>query len=236
MRATILILFTLLFSVTESYSQADAKHLIRTLNQQFAKVHDYSADVLMQFNLPGVKMNDMQGKVFYKKPDKFRIKAKGIFFLPKQNPMQQIGAILQDTNSYTAVISGYEKIQNSECAVVNIIPLRQDVDLILGKFWIKTINPQVVKSQITSKQNGTVESESKYNDKISSHLPSSIFVTMEMNKIKMPKMMAADLNKKSSPKTSSGLQKEKGKIELHFSNYKINTKLSDAVFVDTENE
>jgi hypothetical protein len=47
----------------------------------------------------------------------------------------------------------------------------------------------------------------------------------------VPKMMSVDLNKKAQEKKNLS-QKEIGIIEMNFSQYKINTKLQDVVFVE----
>lgn len=207
----------------------DPRELIRALNRRMQQIQDYQAKVHMQFRIPGVKMKDMNGKVYFKQPDKFRIKAKGIFFLPKQNPMQQVGSLLQDTASYTTVISGYEVIEGKKCAIVNIIPIKNDQELILGKFWIDVLNPLIYKSQITTRNNGTLETENTYGSYLQWGLPDQILIKVEVNKIKVPKMMAVDLNKKSSPdKALNG--KEPGWIQLTFSSYQLNTRIPDSAF------
>jgi len=58
---------------------------------------------------------------------------------------------------------------------------------------------------------------------------------LEMQKIKMPKMMAADLNKKSSSKPAA-TGKEKGSITMHFSNYVLNSRFPDQVFTEAVKE
>lgn len=228
-----LLVIASLMLVFSAQAQENPKTLIREVNRKFSQVQDYSADIAMQFNIPGVKLNSMNGKVFYKRPDKFRIKAKGIFFMPKQNPMQQINSLLLDSASYTSVISGYENVEGARCAIINIIPLKSDNELILGKFWIDIQNPLVRKSQITTKNNGTIESESHYGSEASYNLPASIKINVEVNKIKVPKMMAVDLNKKSKPKADANA-KETGTILMRFDHYKINSKLSDSEFVEVK--
>lgn len=227
----ILTLLSLLLLSTSLHAQDDPKAMIRTLNKKFQLVRDYSARLSMKFDIPGVKMKNMDGKVYFKQPNKFRIKAKGIFFLPKQNPMQHISTLLIDTTSYTSVISGYEDLNGRKCAIINIIPLKADNELILGKFWVDRLDPLVRKSQITTRSNGTLETYSQYDANTTWALPQKITVKVEVNKIKVPKMMSADLNKKSKPKTDPNL-KETGTIEMLFQDYRVNTKLKDEVFVE----
>jgi hypothetical protein len=224
-------LFVFLFLSINTLAQEDAKSLIRSLNKKFSLLNDYQANIAMHFQIPGVKMNDMKGKVFFKQPNKFKIKAKGIFFMPKQNPMQNINAMLSDTASYTTVISGYEDVQGRKCAIINIIPLKSENELILGKFWVDILDPLIHKSQITTKNNGTLESYNQYGKYSAYLLPDKITVKVEVNKIKVPKMMAVDLNKKANAKSDSN-QKETGVIEMTFSDFKLNSRFSDEVFTN----
>lgn len=225
-----LCLLIILFTSQWAMAQ-DAKPLLREVNRKFNLVNDYNANVAMKFFIPGVKLNGLNGKVLFKKPNKFRIKAKGIFFLPKQNPMQNIGSMLLDTNNYNTLISGYEVVNGKNCAVVNLIPNKTSDELILGKFWIDVKNPLVIKSQITTKNNGTVETESFYGSQTNNALPDKVIIMIDVNKVKVPKMMAVDLKRKSQPKEEDKNIKEKGKIELYFTGYKINQKIDDAEFV-----
>ena len=214
----------------------DPSKLIRILNQKFSRVNDYKAAVTMNFDIPGVKMNTMKGKVFFKKPDKFKIRTRGIFFLPKQNPLQTMSAMLRDTVSYTTVISGYEQIRGRNCAIVNLIPLKGMNELILGKFWIDVLDPVVLKTQITTRNTGTIETEMRYGKHERECLPDQMIIRVETRKIKMSKMLSADLNKKSKPSSGQPEKMETGIITLNFSDYQVNTGFADSELQrDTDN-
>jgi outer membrane lipoprotein-sorting protein len=225
------LLFIIGFVLPVASKAQDARQLLREVNKKFVMLNSYHADVLMNFNIPSVKMKSLKGKVFYKKPNKFRVKANGIFFLPKQNPLQSLSTILLDTSAYTAVASGYEMVSGKNCAVINLIPTKSNNDIVLAKFWIEEKNPLVLKSQVTTKNNGTIETENSYGKQARYALPDRMLITVEVAKMKVPKMLAVDLNKKSKEKTDMNV-KEKGTIELMMSNYKLNENLSDAVFLE----
>jgi hypothetical protein len=225
------LLFIIGFVLPVASKAQDARQLLREVNKKFVMLNSYHADVLMNFNIPSVKMKSLKGKVFYKKPNKFRVKANGIFFLPKQNPLQSLSTILLDTSAYTAVASGYEMVAGKNCAVINLIPTKSNNDIVLAKFWIDEKNPLVLKSQVTTKNNGTIETENSYGKQARFALPDRMLITVEVAKMKVPKMLAVDLNKKSKEKTDMNV-KEKGTIELMMSNYKLNENLSDAVFAE----
>jgi len=225
MRYFLLISF-LLFGIQAQAT--DAKKLIAAVNKKMKAINDYQATVGMKFDLPGIKINEMKGKVYFKRPDKFRIRAKGIFFLPKDNPLRNVTSLLEDTKSYTAVISGYETIGGKRCAVVNIIPLNTELELIVGKFWISLNDPLIYKTEITTKKNGTIRSRNIFAKNSKNPLPIKVILQIEMKAFKVPKLLAADIKKKSTKGTSN--EKKTGEIYLTFSDYKLNRKIPNSVF------
>jgi outer membrane lipoprotein-sorting protein len=216
---------------TIAVAQPTAKALINGINTKFSKVMDYSASVQMLFNIPSIKLSNISGNVFYKKPNKFKMKAKGLFFMPKQNPLQDINKLLADTNSYTAITNGREFVNNAMCTIVNIIPKKSLGDLVMGKFWIDEKNVLILKSEITTKTNGTLTTISKYGGNTAYALPDEVILLMDINKFKIPKMLAMDINKKKIANAATN-KTEAANIRLIFSNYKINSKLADAIFVE----
>jgi len=116
-----------------------------------------------------------------------------------------------------------------------VIP-NSEGDLILGKFWIDTKRAIVLKSQWTTKSNGTIQIENFFGTNMAYALPDKMLFTVDVTKFKVPKAVAVDINSKSSPKSSnaSGV-KGTGKITLNFSQYTVNKKLPDAVFDETKN-
>jgi len=208
------------------------KQSLAAVNQRFAKVNDYSANIHLAFNLPSVNIQPIDGKVYFKKPSKFRIKTKGIVFLPKQNPYYNLTA-LADTNSYTAFTTGEEVIGGVKVTVIKVSPNADDNDLILGKFWIDKGRNLVLKSQLTTKSAGTILIESAYgpNANIAYALPDKLTMSVDMTKFKIPKMVSADINSKPSHGANEP-RKGTGVITLSYSGYAINQKVPDSVFTE----
>jgi hypothetical protein len=223
----LLIILLISFGWQTSIAQ-NPKQIIARVNQNFSKVKDYSASIAMKCQIPGVNIEPVSGKVYYKIPDKFRVKTKGITFLPKQNPYYAL-SMLKDTNSYTAILSGTEKIANATCAVINVIP-DNEIDLILGKFWIDNVKAVVLKSQLTTKSNGTIIVQNTYGSMEGFALPDKIVFSVDMTKFKVPKAVAIDLNSKTKGNKNES-NKATGTIELAFSAYSLNKQLSNDVFV-----
>jgi hypothetical protein len=225
-------LIIILLAASMAVAAQSPKRTLALVNQKFARVNDYSANIHLQFNLPSVNMQPIDGKVFFKRPAKFRIKTRGIIFLPKQNPYYSLST-LADTNSYTAINTGEEKIGSTTAVIIQVLPNAGDNDLILGKFWIDKVNNVVLKSQLTTKSSGTIQLESSYgpNSQILYALPDKMTVTVDMAKFKVPKMISADINAKANH-DSTGNAKGTGVIILSYSAYLVNQKLPDAVFVE----
>jgi len=225
-------IITALLAISISASAQSPKQILAQVNEKFGKVNDYSANIHLQFDLPSIHLDPIDGKVFFKKPAKFRIKTKGIVFLPKQNPYYSLSA-LADTNSYTAVYTGEEKIGTVNAVILQVLPNGGENDLILGKFWIDKVNRVVLRSQLTTKSSGTILLDNSYgaNSMIAYALPDQMTVTVDMAKFKVPKMISADINNKSTH-TANESKKGTGVIKLSYSAYSINKKLPDSVFTE----
>ncbi|MEY4135171.1 MAG: LolA family protein [Saprospiraceae bacterium] len=207
--------------------QGSPKRLIQEVNRKFATVKDYSAGLNMRFDIPSVRMEPVQGKVFYKQPDKFRIRAEGILFMPRQNPYFTLQSI-RDTNAYTAILAGEELIAGVRAAVVNVIPYDANGELILARLWIDPSKKLILKSQLTTKSNGTIGVEYVYGSAQHFALPDKMTFSIDVARFKIPKAVAVDINSKTNVQKAP--PKGTGTIELFFSAYKLNQQLSDEVF------
>jgi hypothetical protein len=212
-----------------SFAQSP-NQIINTVNSRFAKVNDYQADVTISCNIPFIIIEPITAKVFYKKPDKFKVKSTGILILPKQQANFLLKA-LADTNSYTAVKTGEELINKVSTSVISIIP-HTDTDLVLGKFWIYAEKGLILKSQLTTKSQGTILVEESYGAQASFGLPDQMIFTVETGKFKIPKALAADLNRPSNQNTTTN--NTTGTIILDFANYIVNKGVSDEIFREQE--
>lgn len=199
----------------------DAHALLREVNAKFARVKNYTADVRIKADIPFVRMMPVDAKVWFQQPDQFRIKSKGIALLPRQG-FDQLFKDLRDTSAYMPVIQGIESLRNRPVTVVNILPLSDTADLILGKLWVNPEQDLIMKSQVTSRSNGTVTADYYFGKQAAYALPDSMTFTIDTRKFKIPKAVAADLNNTGSGKSKDKPDRQKGMIQLSFSNYRVN--------------
>ena len=76
------ILLTLLFNVTYSYDN-DFNYYIEKTNNQFNLINDYQVDMAIELDIPAFRMPKKKYKVYYKRPNKIKVKSKGFGILPK---------------------------------------------------------------------------------------------------------------------------------------------------------
>lgn len=219
-------LLVLLLQGAAVSAQPDAPGLLRKMLAKFARVQDYKADLTMVFDIPSIRMNEVKGKVFYKRPDRFRIQSPAILFMPKQNPYYTLQA-LRDSTSFTAVPGGSEVVQGKKCVILNIVPLKES-ELIFGKLWIDPATELLMQSQITTKSNGTIMLEQQFGSFSAYALPDQMKFTIDVTRFKVPKAIAVDINSKSN--AQKGPAKTQGTISLQFRNYLLNKNVPDSVF------
>jgi outer membrane lipoprotein-sorting protein len=215
---------------TQGVRAQQPTQLISAVYKNFLRLRDYSADVKMDFDIPSVNMKSIQGKVFFKQPNKFRVRTSGIVFMPKQNPYFAL-TFLADTTAYTAVETGQEKIDGIVCRVITTLPLKEG-DIILAKFWIDAQRMIVLRTQLTTHTNGMIQMDNSYGKQTVYPLPDKTLFTVDMTKFKVPKAVSIELNAKPTTNVTTYNQKGIGYITLAFSGYKINQKLPDTVFTE----
>jgi len=217
----------LLVIATISTHAQSSNRLLNAVYNKLNKAKDYSVDVNIKVDLPFIKMLPIEAKIYYKQKDKFKVSSKNIAIVPKES-FVQLTKLIGDTNSYAAVKQGSEMLGNTMVTIVNIIPLTDTGDVILGKLWIDEKNAVIMKSQITTKSNGTILTEYIYGSQLNYGLPDQMNFEIDVKKFKIPKSVAADINTTKSK--SDGKEGKKGKIIIKLKNYKINQGLSDALF------
>lgn len=223
--------FTFLFFIV-SFSisaQGDAKQVLRGVYNKLQKAKDYSVEANIKVDMPFIRMLPIDAKIYYKQKDKFHVESKGIAIIPRQS-FGQSSKMLADTNSFTAVAQGTEMIGTTQTSIINIIPLSDTSDLILGKLWIDPKNSIILKSQLTTKSNGTILTEYTYGAQTAFGLPDKMVFSVDVKKFKIPKGVATDINNTTDEKKEKEKENKKGKIFITLTNYQVNKGIPDSVF------
>jgi outer membrane lipoprotein-sorting protein len=222
-------LFFLILVSSLGFSQ-DADAILNRLISKINSVKDYSVDANIRADIPLIKILPVKATIYFKQKDKFKVVSKGIAILPKQG-FTDINSFLVKKNSYMAVDGGEKTIDNVKTNLVTVIPTNENSEFVLAKLWIDSKNDLILKSQITTRSSGTVSVDYTYGAEAEFGLPNELVFDLDVKKFKLPKSVAADLNKTEKEKQKAQRNKDqKGTITIKLSNYKINKGLSDEFF------
>jgi len=189
--------------------------------KNFSGIKDYTVDVTIHADSPELRVPDMQATVYFKAPDKVKLDSKGSFFMmPREvgafNPSRfnpddfYVGAPVDTTiDSLPAVtITLRSKKEDSPDRTVTLT--------IDTKEWLIR--------RVASERNPGREFsfDISYDTFDGYHLPVSVLFKLDIDQSNTP------------PNSFDGERRSKGgikgTIEIHYSNYKINSGLSDKIF------
>lgn len=225
-------IFSFLFvlqAITSFSQEVDADVVIQQVVQKLNSVKDYSVEANIKANIPLIKIMPVNASIYFKQKDKFKVVSKGIAILPKQG-FTDVNAFLMNKGSYMAVSSGTKTIGEIKTNLITVIPTGENSEIILAKLWIDTKRDVILRSQVTTRSSGTVIVDYTYGAEVQFGLPNQLTFTIDVKKFKMPKSVAADLNKTNQQKKKTADKDQKGTIVIKLTNYKVNKGISDAVF------
>ncbi|MFY7669253.1 MAG: LolA family protein [Crocinitomicaceae bacterium] len=227
MKNIAVLLFISIYSLGFS-QEADA--ILNRVVTKINSVKDYSVDANIKADIPLIKILPVKASIYFKQKDKFKVVSKGIAILPKQG-FTDVNSFLMKKNSYMAVDGGVKTINEVKTNLITVIPTNENSEFVLAKLWIDTKNDLILKSQITTRSSGTVTVDYSYDTEAEYGLPNQLIFDIDVKKFKLPKSVAADLNKTEKEKAKKNKNKDqKGKITIKLTNYKINKGISDDFF------
>jgi outer membrane lipoprotein-sorting protein len=229
-----LLLIFLLTISSRSFSQ-DMTSLVMKVKAKLDQVNDYEAEGRMKTDVAFIKAPVGRVKVYYKKPDKFRLKKDGgISLLPKGGVSVNMNSIFT-TSGFTAIGAGEAVINGVNTKVVKILPDDENSDIVLSTMYIDEASLLVRKSTVTTKENGTYTVEMSYGKFAQYGLPDKVSFSFNTKNYSLPKGITLEFDDEK-PGDTNKLKNRKGKVEITYTNYIINKGISDAVFGKAGNE
>lgn len=225
----LLFVFVLTFNSVIS-AAADPNDLITILKAKISKVSDYIVDAKIKTNVAFIKAPVGTVKMYYKNPNKIKIERdKGIFILPKSGIDITVTTLLT-ISDYDAIDAGEFVIENIKTRKIRVLPRNAEGDLVLMDIYVDEKNLLLMKSTITTRENGSYDilmSYGKYKDYM---LPDVMKINFNVKAYKIPKSITMDFDEKLPAKEAEKLKNKKGQVDFYYANYKINSGLTDAFF------
>jgi outer membrane lipoprotein-sorting protein len=220
----------ILFVIHTAQAQ-DAEALLKKVKAKYEKVNDYEASGKMKTNVLFIKAPIAKVKVYYKKPNKLKIKNEsGVSFIPKGSVNVNMGNVF-GMNKYQVLDAGKDKVNGISCTVLKILPDEDSKsDIVLSTLYIDAEKLLVLKSKTTTKDNGSYELVMQYGDQADYGLPSKVEFSFNTKDYKLPKGVTFDYDNGAGKDSDKKVKTKKGKIEITYSSYSINKGLKDDVF------
>jgi outer membrane lipoprotein-sorting protein len=214
-----------------SFSQ-DETLLVQKVREKLNKVNDYSAAARLKIDVSFINAPVSNVKVFYKKPNRFKVKKEGgISILPKGGVSLNISSLLLDAN-YKAVGAGQKVVNGINAKQVMVIPLDEKSEVALMTLSIDETNLLILKSAVTTREAGSYEIDLTYGKYSGWGLPDKVIFSFNTSEYKLPKGITIEYEKggkKPEPKKD-----QKGSIQLTYSSYTINKGVSDSEFTSKD--
>jgi outer membrane lipoprotein-sorting protein len=206
----------------------DAAALLQKVRDRLDRVNDYQATGIMKTNVSFLKVPEAQVTVYFKKPDKLKIKNdKGISLVPKGAVTISLNNLLK--GGYTVLDAGADTTGGYKVRAIKLLPLDENADLVLATLYIDEARLLVLKARTTTRENGTYEVTMDYGKYAAYALPDRVVFLFNIKDYKLPKGVTFDYDDGSARKQAPPAG-GKGKVEINYRSYAINRGIPDAEF------
>jgi outer membrane lipoprotein-sorting protein len=225
---TVLLCAIIQMTYMMGYAQ-DATALVQKLKIKTQQVNSYEADAIMKTEVSFLKVPQTNVKVYFKKPDKLKIKnEKGISLVPKSILGESLNGLLN--GNFTALSAGSEMAGGTKLTIIKLIPMDETGETVLSTLYIDETRLLIMKAKITTRDNGTYEMEMNYGKYISYALPDRVICTFNTKDYKLPKGITFDYDDGTQKESDRQTQDTKGKVEITYTSYIINKPVPDTIF------
>lgn len=222
----------LVLSTAITAAAQDVNVLLDKVKFNINKVNDYEASARMITNVSFLKVPDADVKVYFKKPNKLKIKnEKGISFVPKGTVSINLNNILSG-GKYTAIDAGTDKLGGVTVRIIKLLPEDDNADVVLSTVYVDEAALVIRKAKTTTRTNGSYQLDMSYGKYAPYGLPDKIIFTFDTKDYKLPKGVTFDFDDGTQNNRSEAekAKNKTGKAEITFSSYIVNKGVSEEVF------
>ncbi|XZF13978.1 LolA family protein [Chitinophagaceae bacterium MMS25-I14] len=230
-----LLFVCLLMCVLPAKSQSlPADQLFYKLRDKVSTVKDYVADVKMKIDVSFMRVPPLSGKLYFKYPDKIKLeRSGGIAILPKKTVNMSLNNMMP-AGVTTVIDAGYDTVAGIKVRVIKVVPGNEEADIVLTKLWIDENRVLAMRSETTTRENGTLKMDLEYGRFLSMSLPDKVILSMDVNDYKLPKGVTMDYDEGAGQtemvQQANHKRVKKGRIQITYLSYKVNTGLEDSFF------
>lgn len=220
-KALLLAALLLLLSSERIQAQENASRYLDLIEKKYSGLKDYIVDVNVHFDIEALKAPDLQAKLYYKAPDKMKVESKRIFFFPQEGGY--FNPSLFKKKNFDVKLVEHLIYDGRKAARLKLTPTDTDT---FDKGFVLTIDTDrslIREMKISPSEGREVKAIMDYGRFGNFDLPARIDLELDI---------PSDEPSGVKEFTQFGQKTKKitGKVEITYSNYRINVGLSDEIF------
>ena len=220
----LLTLFLLLPGLIQAQAD-DAARYLEALEKKYSGLKDYIVDVNIHFDIETFKAPDLQAKIYYKIPDKIKVESKRVLFFPREGGY--FNPSLFKKEDFTILLLEHPSKGSHKTVKLRLIPKQTKgttQEMVLTIDLEKNLVREAHVQQIGGKE---IRAEMAYGIFGSMELPTRIKLLLDFPAVEPEGV-------KGFIPSAPGTQRVKGRIDMTYSNYRVNAGLTDEIFMGIE--
>ena len=224
-------LFVMFVSCASLVMAQDAAQLIKKVKAKLELVNNYEATGVMKTDIAFIKAPIGKIKIYFKKPNLFKIKKEGgISLLPKGGLSVNLSSLIASSN-YSTIDAGIQDLGSKKLRIIKLLPNEESSDVVISTLYINEKESLIEKAITTTKENGTYTMIMNYGAYSNYGLPDQVVFEFNTKNYKLPKGITLEFEDESKPLSAAQqLKNKKGRVEINYKNYVINKGIPAAIF------
>lgn len=223
---TILLFFLIVIAQSSVAQRQKAVDILTRVEQSHQGLEDYTVDLQADVNMERIRMPKMQATMYFKSPDKVHFESPNFALLPREGFGIPVPVLV---SRYDPIFKGEEELKGVRVARLQLIAKEPTLRIQQLHVWVDLSKYAIVKTETIPYQGRSVRVEFDYGLEAGKYwLPGKLRVEFENvgadtigGTFEMP--VKPEMQEFRRPP-------RKGSIEISYTNYRINTGLTDEFF------
>ena len=239
------ILFLFLSANSNAFSSNNPEYIIKKTDDQFREINNYQVDMVISIAIPAFRMPKKKYKVYFKQPDKIKVKSRGFGLLPKTgmftSPLENFSNL-----SNIRFSKDFSRIKPNEIMLVGDLVLDSLALDVPNEYARLTFKPTVdvkvdtqnwVITQVLTKIDTVKIMEiNNFYDVVddSFYMPIRSTVEYYVKDARLSKWINKDIGTIMGNNHSMSIDSDmvKGLISVNYAKYRVNRGIKDSIFED----
>ena len=202
-------------------AQEEGARTLDAVQRKYSGLKDYTVDLNVHFDVEGFKSPDMQAKLYCKPPDKMKIESKRVFFLPKEGGT--FNPFMFNREDFDAKLLERLTYDGRNAVKLKLTPKKRKPNVQDFILTIDTDRSLIREMDASSFEGKEVKARVEYGRFSDFDLPTHIELQLDLS-------FNESIEVKDFGQSPQPAKRVTGRVDITYSNYKVNTGLSDQIF------